>query len=189
MRSLLVLPALAGLALLAGCATPTIEGRAALARGSYDEAARHFQEGLAREPGRVADLVGLGVARYKLDALDDAQRAFEQALAQSPDLPPARLYLALVAVRRGDNAAADDHLAQFLTLAPPPRLAAQVDRARRALPSVVAPETRAYVAASLEDGYQWAGEVTAALQAARDAELQRLADDRIYLLPLSCRRR
>ena len=187
MRFMPVLPALAGHALLTACATPTTEGRAALARGSYDEAARHFQEGLAREPGRVADLVGLGVARYKLNALDEAQPAFEQALAQSADLPSARLYLALIAVLRGDAAAAHDHLARFLTFAPPPRLAAQIDRARRALPTATTPPMRIYLAASLEDGYQWAGEVTAALQAVRDAELRRLADSHLYLFPLSCR--
>ena len=187
MRPVLVLPALAVCALLAGCATPTIEGRAALGRGSYDEAARHFEEALARQPGRATDLVGLGIARYKLDALDDAQRAFEEARAQAPDLPPVHLYLALIAMRRGDDATADAHLARYLALEPPPRLAAQVDRTRRALTGAVTPEMRGYVAASLEDAYQWAGEVAAALQAARDAELRRLADDRIYLLPRSCR--
>jgi len=37
MRPRLVLPAFAVCALLTGCATPTIEGRAARGRGSYDE--------------------------------------------------------------------------------------------------------------------------------------------------------
>ena len=187
MRPRHVLPALVVCALLAGCATPTIEGRAALGRGSYDEAARHFEEALARQPGRVTDLVGLGIARYKLDALDDAQRAFEEALAPAADLPPAQLYLALIAMRRGDEPTADAHLARYLELGPPPRLAAQLDRARRALAGAVTPEMRGYVAASLEDAYQWAGEVASALQAARDAEVRRLADERIYLLPRSCR--
>jgi len=187
MKSLLALPALAVCALLAGCVTPTTEGRAALGRGSYDEAAQHFEEALMRQPGRVADLVGLGIARYKLDALDDAQRAFEEALAQAPDLPPAHLYLALIALRRGDDATADAHLARYLALGPPPRLAAQLDRTRSALAGAVTLEMRPYVAASLEDAYQWAGEVAAALQAARDAEMRRLADERIYVLTRSCR--
>ena len=187
MKSLLALPALAVCALLAGCVTPTTEGRAALGRGSYDEAAQHFEEALMRQPGRVADLVGLGIARYKLDALDDAQRAFEEALAQAPDLPPAHLYLALIALRRGDDATADAHLARYLALGPPPRLAAQLDRTRNALAGAVTLEMRTYVAASLEDAYQWAGEVAAALQAARDAEIRRLADERIYVLTRSCR--
>ena len=178
-------PVLAMLALLAGCATASQHGRAALSRGSYDEAARHFEDSLAREPDRAADLFGLGVARYKLDAFDEARRAFEEALAQDPALPPAHLYLALIAIRRGD-AAADAHLARYLALEPPARLAAQVDRARRTLPTVPA-GLRDYVAAGLEDGYQWAGEVAGALQAARDAELRYLAADRIYLLPRYCR--
>jgi tetratricopeptide (TPR) repeat protein len=187
MRSMLVLPSLVVCAVLAACATPTIEGRAALGRGSYDEAARHFEEALAREPGRVTDLVGLGIARYKLDALDDAQRAFDEALAQAPDLPPVHLYPALIAIRRGDAAAADAHLARYLALGPPPRLAAQLDRTRRALAEAVTPQMRAYVAASLEDAYQWAGEVTDALQAARDAEMRRIADERVYVLTRACR--
>jgi len=185
-RAITLAPALAALALLAGCATATQEGRAALGRGSYNEAAQHFEESLAREPGRVADLLGLGIARYKLDALDDAQRAFEEALGQAPDLPPAHLYLALIAIRRGDPAA-DAHLVRYQGLGVPPRLAAQVDRTRRALAGPVTPDMRAYVATSLEDGYQWAGEVAGALQAAREAELRRLADERIYLLPRYCR--
>lgn len=185
MRAGAVAPALAALALLTGCATSSLQGRAALSRGSYDEAARHFEESLAREPARAADLVGLGVARYKLEAFDEARRAFEDALVQEPALPPAHLYLALIAIRRGDPAA-DAHLGRYLALGPPPRLAAQVDRARQALASVPA-EMRDYVAAGLEDGYQWAGEVAGALRAAREAELRRLADERIYLLPRYCR--
>jgi tetratricopeptide (TPR) repeat protein len=178
---------LAALGLLAGCATPTLQGRAALSRGSYDEAARHFEEALASDPGRATDLIGLGVARYKLGALDDAQRAFEAALAQAPDLAPAHLYLALIAIQLGDHAAADAHLASYLALGAPARLAGQIERTRRALAGPVPPEMRAYVAGSLEDGYQWAGEVASALQAARDADLRRLADERIYLLPHVCR--
>jgi hypothetical protein len=46
---------------------------------------------------------------------------------------------------------------------------------------------RDYMAASLEDAYQWAGEVTGALRAAREAELRWLAAERIYLLPRACR--
>jgi len=108
-------------------------------------------------------------------------------VAQEPALPPAHLYLGLIAIRRGDPAA-DVHLARFLALGPPPRLAAQVDRARRTLPRVP-PELRDYVAAGLEDGYQWAGEVAGALQAAREAELGWLLDYHIYWMPHYYRRR
>jgi tetratricopeptide (TPR) repeat protein len=186
MNRLAVVPALTLMLALAACATPTMQGRAALGRGSYDEAARYFEEALASKPGRVGDLIGLGVARYKLDALDEARRVFEEALAQRPDLPPAHLYLALIALRQGDDAAADGHLARALAVGAPPRLAAQLDRTRRALTGPVTPEMRLYMAATLEDGYQWAGEVASALQAARTAELHWLSDHRIYVLP-TCR--
>jgi tetratricopeptide (TPR) repeat protein len=176
---------LAVLALLAGCATSTQQGRAALGRGSYSEAARHFEDALAHEPGQAADLLGLGIARYKLDALDEAQRALEEARALRPDLPPVHLYLALIAIRRGDPAA-DAHLATYRGLGPPPRLVGLVDRTRQTLAGPMTPELRSYVAASLEDGYQWAGEVAAAVQAAREAELRRLADERLYWLPQYC---
>jgi tetratricopeptide (TPR) repeat protein len=175
------------LALLAGCATSTLQGRAALSGGRYDEAARHFEEALADEPGRVNDLVGLGVARYKLDALDEAGRALGEALAQKPALPTAHLYLALIAIRQGDDAAADEHLARHLELGAPARLAAQISRTRQALRGPVTPEMRQFMAASLEESYQWAGEVAGALRAAREAELRRIADERIYLLPRYCR--
>jgi hypothetical protein len=46
---------------------------------------------------------------------------------------------------------------------------------------------REYVAASLEDAYQWAGEVVAATEAARAAHLRWIAAERIYLLPRACR--
>jgi tetratricopeptide (TPR) repeat protein len=173
--------------LLAACATPTLEGRAALSRGSYAEAARYFEEALAQDPDAVPALLGLGVARYKLDALDDARRVFEDALASVPDLATAHLYLALIALRRADDATAETHLARYLTLGPPPRLAAQVDRTRRALAGPVTAELRAYMAAALEDGYQWAGEITSAVLAARDAELRRFSDERIYIGPSYCR--
>jgi Flp pilus assembly protein TadD len=187
MKALAGLPVLPVLLVLAACATPTSQGRVALSRGSYEEAARHFEEALAAEPGRVGALVGLGVARYKLDALDDARRAFDEALDQQPDLPPGHLYLALIAIRQGDDATAETHLTRYLALGPPPRLAAQLDRTRRALTGPLTPEMRTYMAAALEDGYQWAGEVASAVQAARDAELFRFSHDRIYVIPGHCR--
>jgi tetratricopeptide (TPR) repeat protein len=179
--------ALAALALLTGCATPTLQGRAALSGGRYDEAARHFEEALAESPGRTPSLVGLGIARYKLGALDEAQQALTEAATQEPGDPTAQLYLVLVALRRGDDAAADTHLGRYLQIGAPARLAGQLERTRRTLKGPVTPELREYMAAGLEDAYQWAGEVTSAVQAASDAHLRFIAADRIYLLPRACR--
>jgi tetratricopeptide (TPR) repeat protein len=180
---------LTAIALLAGCATATRQGHVALGGGRYDEAARHFEDALAgAEPARPVDLIGLGIARYKLGALDEAHRALTDAAALAPEAPTAQLYLALIAIRRADDAAADAHLARYLALGAPPRLAAQLERTRQTLRSgPVTPPLRDFMAASLEDAYQWAGEVTAALAAVRDAELRWYAADRVYLLPRACR--
>ena len=47
--------------------------------------------------------------------------------------PTPQLYLALVAIRRGDDAAADAHLSRYLALGAPPRLAVHLERTRQAL--------------------------------------------------------
>jgi hypothetical protein len=62
-----------------------------------------------------------------------------------------------------------------------------VERARRVVAEALTPELRDYIAAGLEDGYQWAGEVAGAVQAARTAEWRRISDERIFLLPRYCR--
>jgi tetratricopeptide (TPR) repeat protein len=179
---------LAALALLAGCATSTRQGHAALGSGRYDEAARHFEDAIAGEqPGRPVDLIGLGIARYKLGQLDEAWRALTEAATQAPEAPTPQLYLALVAIRRADDAGADAHLARHLAIGAPARLAVQLERTREVLRTPVTPPMRDYVAASLEDAYQWAGEVAAALAALRDADLRWIAADRMYLLPVACR--
>ena len=179
--------AFAATLLLAGCVTANRQGHIALSGGRYEEAARHFEEALAETPGRPATLIGLGIARYKLGALDEAQRALADAATQEPDNPTPLLYLALVALRRGDDAAADAHLARYLEMGAPARLAGQLDRTRKALQGPVTPALREYMAASLEDGYQWAGELTWAARAAHDAQLRWIATERVYFIPPGCR--
>ena len=49
----LVLSLLVGLSALAGCATPYIQAQTALRQGRYDEATAHFEDVLARDPGRL----------------------------------------------------------------------------------------------------------------------------------------
>jgi tetratricopeptide (TPR) repeat protein len=179
---------LATLALLAGCATSTRQGHAALGGGRYDEAARHFEDAVADEqPARPVDLIGLGIARYKLGELDEAQRALTEAATQAPQAPTPQLYLALIAIRRADDAGADAHLARYLAIGAPARLAGQLERTRQALRNPVTPPMRDFMAASLEDAYQWAGEVAAAVAAVRQAELRWLSAERVYLLPRACR--
>jgi Flp pilus assembly protein TadD len=179
--------ALAATVLLAGCVTADRQGHVALSGGRYDEAIRNFEEALAETPGRPESLIGLGIARYKVGALDEAQRALADAAARQPDNPTPLLYLALVALRRGDDAAADAHLGRYLEMGAPARLAGQLDRTRKALRGSVTPALREYMAASLEDSYQWAGELTWAARAVHDAQLYWIATGRVDFIAHGCR--
>ncbi len=143
---------LLGLSLLAGCATPYVDGRFALQGGRYAEAARHFQEALARDPDRLDALMGLGIARYKEGKLEEAVTALTRVVARQPNSETTRLYLALGYLRKGQIAEAEDNLTRLIGLAPHPRLAAQADRALTLIrqQSPVTEEVRDLVAAGLE---------------------------------------
>ena len=174
--------------LLAGCATAAGRGEMALDASRYDEAVARFQESLAEKPDDVGARTGLGIAQYRLGALDEAERALTEALGRAPELPVAHLYLGLIAVLRGQDAAAGASLRRYAA-GTAPRVAADVERALRALGSgPVTLEMRQYVASSLEDQSAWAGELAATQQALAHSELRRITDDRtLLLLPRACR--
>lgn len=162
------LRALALAALLAGCATPYVQGRAALSEGRYGEAAGRFQEVLAADPARTDALTGLGIALYKQGALDPAVDALRRAVAAAPRSCEARLYLGLGHLRRAEDRAAEAELTALRALKLHERITAQLDRALRVLRLAgLADEVRAFVAASLEDELEWEREVREARWAPR----------------------
>src|SRR5881296_2958996 len=135
-------------ALLAGCATPYGRARTALAEGRYEEAASGFEEILTRHPDRLDALVGLGKARYKLGALDEAITALTRAVARAPRSETAHLYLGLSYLQKGEDGPAEEHLKALLGLEPHPRLAAQANRALGLLRSDhLSNDMRAFIAA------------------------------------------
>ena len=110
------------------------------------------------------------------------------ALAQAPDLPVARLYLGLSALRRGEDEAANAEFARFSALGVAPRLAAYIDRTLRLLQSVPASdELRAYMADGIADQAAWAGELTDAVNAANYARASWYSGPRVYYVVRSCR--
>lgn len=148
---------LTGLALLlAGCATAYQHGHTALSEGRYQEAAARFGDVLARDPGRVDALVGLGVARYRMDAFPLAVDSLGRAVLAAPDQAEPRLYLALSYLALEDQAAAVDQLDTLAGLDLHPRIAAQARRAAALLRGGAVPlATRDFVRKSLEDEADW----------------------------------
>jgi tetratricopeptide (TPR) repeat protein len=166
---------------LAGCATTERRAQRALYEGHYNEAIHLFQAVLAEEPDRLDARVGLGVALYKAGALPDAALTLDEVLARAPDAGAALLYRGLIGVEQGDDAVAEERLTRFRQLARIPRFDAQLDRALRVLRTEGAgPETREFVAASLEE----------VVRSAREVEAARLAAEQAYLLstfpPVRC---
>jgi len=152
-------------ALLAGCATSYGRARTALAEERYEEAASGFEEILTRHPDRLDALIGLGKARYKLGAFDDAITALTRAAARAPKSETAHLYLGLSHLRKGEDGPAEEHLKTLLALGPHRRLAAQTSRALELVRGEhLSMEMRAFIAASLEDEAEWAREVRQAAE-------------------------
>ncbi len=182
---------LIGVFVLVGCAAPYVLGQTALRQGRYGEAVSHFEEALAQSPNRLDALVGLGVARYKLEEFDEGIDALERVVARAPGHGEARLYLGLSYLQKGEDSLAEDQLNALLGLKPEPRLAAQVDRALRVirLGELLPGEMRSFVVASLEDEAEWAREVRELRFALWDYQHRFLfRPGAIFLVPLKHRR-
>ncbi|HTO11777.1 MAG TPA: tetratricopeptide repeat protein [Candidatus Binatia bacterium] len=179
---------LLALVVLTGCARALGRAETSLYAGRYDEAAARFQEVLAAQPDNADALVGLGIAKYRLGTLDEAERAFAEAGRRAPERPVPQLYLGLIALLRGQDAAGGESLRRYAA-AGAPRVALDIERALRALGSGPATEEmRRYVASSIEDQAAWAGELLATQQALAGSDQRRITEDRtLLLLPHACR--
>jgi YaiO family outer membrane protein len=107
-----------GLLLPVPAAAQTVEedyqaGVAARHAGDPDEALRRLGRAAEAAPANADVQLQLGLAYLALDRLDEAEAAFERALALAPDYGDARLGLARVAQRRGDPATALAELDQL----------------------------------------------------------------------------
>jgi len=174
--------------ILTGCASANRDGQVALLYGDNATAATYFETALAKDPTSVSALVGLGIARYRLGAYTEADRALTDALAQTPDLPVAHLYLGLSALRRGQDDVADAQFVRFSSFGMSPRLSAYIDRTMRLLHTVPASEElRAYMADGIADQAAWAGEVSEAWNAANYARATWYYSPSIYYVTRGCR--
>jgi tetratricopeptide (TPR) repeat protein len=151
---------IAALALaVAGCATAYGRGVAALDQERYEDATRHFEDAIARDPERLDARIGLGIAQFRLGAADRAADILQPVVHDDPDAVDARLYLALSLIRLHRDGAARAELTALRQLPMPARTCAQIDRVLGLLGSDLADPVREFVVAALEDELVWAAEV------------------------------
>jgi tetratricopeptide (TPR) repeat protein len=142
--------------LLASCASAFRSGQSALREGHYPEAAARFGEALAKDPAPTEARFGLGLAHYRMGAIDAAVGALDRVVLATPDLAEARLYLGLAHLGLGDQDEAARQLGALMELDVHPRFAAQADRALGLMRGGTLPvEVRDFVRQSLEDGAMW----------------------------------
>jgi type IV pilus assembly protein PilF len=86
----------------------------------YGEARRMLTRAVedSAYPARARAYENLALTELALDDLDGAEQALRRALRLNPDLPLAHLELAEIRFKRGDNAAAIEHLETHRQLAP-----------------------------------------------------------------------
>lgn len=153
--------------LLGGCGWTSLRGETALSLGRYDEAPVYVEHALVESPDSAEARFGLGLARYRLGALDDAAAVLTRAVQEAPRRLDVRLYLALVQIQRRQDELAREQLSALLGLDPHPRLAAQVRRTLGVLDPALSDPLRDLIRASLEDELAWQQDELAARWAPR----------------------
>jgi Flp pilus assembly protein TadD len=90
-------------------------------QGDYDAALTSYRLALRDRPNDPRILQNMAIAYSRIGQLDEAIRAYRRALELNPQLSGAHYGLAFLLLKRGDTAAAEEHLSAFL--ANPPRSA------------------------------------------------------------------
>jgi len=157
---------------LAGCATTaTVAGSTSLREGRLTEAIEHFEKALTEDPHNVDAKVGLGVARYRLGAYDDAIVVLTDVATVASEYPAARLYLALAQLRKRQDKDAERELEALRTLALEPRFIAEVDQTLALLRAGgITDAVRTYIAASLDYAFDWSRELAETRRALRNTD-------------------
>jgi tetratricopeptide (TPR) repeat protein len=116
-------------------------GKQDLADGNYGLALTHFSDAIKRDPRNIAALNGQAITLAKLDRPDDAETAFERALAVDGQSPMTRGNYAVFLDRHGDHdraLALLDKPSVVPTMAPPADPPAAVPAAALAPKATVA---------------------------------------------------
>lgn len=108
--------------------------------GNHDKALAAYVKALALAPEYVGAMINAGHTLRMLGRYEQAIRMARQVLARQKDDPDALFLLGTSHYARGDNAAAERHLIQFIDTRPGPELLAEAQGMLQLLRGDVAPE-------------------------------------------------
>lgn len=94
------------------------EGAALAQQGRVDEAARLFEQAVAREPGFAEAHYNLGIAHRRRGRMDDAVRCWRRASQLKPDFAPARINLGGALLELNDPGGAEGEFRRVLEKEP-----------------------------------------------------------------------
>ncbi|MCG0314752.1 MAG: tetratricopeptide repeat protein [Calditerricola sp.] len=81
-------------------------------RGAWEDAARHYEEALARDPANERARLGLALLKARMGHRDEAKTLLEAVRRDNPDCVPAYIALADLHLAEGDVASAIERLEQ-----------------------------------------------------------------------------
>ena len=87
-------------------------------QGDYDAALTSYRLALRDRPNDQRVLQNMAIAHSRLGQSEDAIRCYRRALELDPALAGAHYGLAFLLLKRGDRPEAQEHLEQFLAVAP-----------------------------------------------------------------------
>ncbi len=110
------------------------EGLRLVEQRKYHEALTSFRLALRKQPDDARIMEQMAVVYTHIGMPDEAIKYYEQAIASGRDTPAAHYGLAFLLLRRGDAAAACEHLRAFLQQPPSDEQAsAHIEHARHTL--------------------------------------------------------
>src|SRR6059036_3482644 len=118
----LTLALTASMALLCGCGAPgpraLLKGERLIKEQRYADAIEQLTNATRLLPKNAQAWNHLGVAYHGAGQLDQAQRAYKQALQLDFNLAPARYNFGVLALEQNDTAAALEHLTSYTAFQP-----------------------------------------------------------------------
>jgi tetratricopeptide (TPR) repeat protein len=98
-----------------------MKGEIYMRTNNFVDAVREFEKGLKLKRDKIIFLK-LGISYFKLNAIDDAERAFKEAIAEDPNMWEAYLNLGLIYKRKGEFEKSEEMYKKALSFGKRPQI-------------------------------------------------------------------